>query len=305
MRKLSGFTIVELIIVIAVIGILAGLSVVGYRGVTEQGKIATVTAGLKDASGKLKLEKFDSRAYPLTGNLASAGIVDKDGVTYEYTSNGSTYCLTASNGNVSYKVSPDTTPSTGGCPGHSSNGVAAITNLASNPSVESNLTGYTGYYSPPLTRDSNMADSGTYSIVATTNSTTNPQGIIIPVTTSAQPNTQYRCSVALAGTANTMVTLSGRPATSADGYITEGIGANSINLGATFYRYVTTFTTPANTGILRIQVRINTPTSGRVIRADSVMCTTGPNNYNYADGSSANWIWNGAVNNSSSSGQPI
>jgi len=37
---------------------------------------------------------------------------------------------------------------------------------------------------------------------------------------------------------------------------------------------------------------------------DAIMVTQGPTLYNYADGNTAGWSWNGTTNNSSSTGQP-
>lgn len=53
-RHLSGFTIVELLIVVAVIGILAAITVVAYRGITTQANLNAARSNavtVRDAAG--------------------------------------------------------------------------------------------------------------------------------------------------------------------------------------------------------------------------------------------------------------
>jgi len=45
-----GFTIVELLVVIVVIGILAAITVVAYTGVTQKATVSTLTSDLDNAS---------------------------------------------------------------------------------------------------------------------------------------------------------------------------------------------------------------------------------------------------------------
>lgn len=51
MRKNSGFTLVEMIVVIAIIGILATLVVVRYSGQTDQAKVAAAKSQLSQLEG--------------------------------------------------------------------------------------------------------------------------------------------------------------------------------------------------------------------------------------------------------------
>lgn len=53
MRSKSGFTIVELLIVIVVIGVLASVSVTAYTGATERAADSAILTDLKDASTKM------------------------------------------------------------------------------------------------------------------------------------------------------------------------------------------------------------------------------------------------------------
>ncbi len=68
-----GFTIVELLIVVVVIGILAAISIVWYNGVTERAeytKIADTVIKYKDA---LALYRIENKHYPLAGSSTTVG----------------------------------------------------------------------------------------------------------------------------------------------------------------------------------------------------------------------------------------
>jgi len=140
-RATSAFTIVELLIVVVVIAILAALTLVTYRGIQDRARASSVTQGLSQAKKKLELYKVDHAAYPLTGGLASAGVVDSD-VTYQYTStDGGSYCLTGVSGNAVYQVTAMSAPVNGGCNGHSWNGGVSLTNLVTNGDFSQGSTG--------------------------------------------------------------------------------------------------------------------------------------------------------------------
>lgn len=73
MIKPRGFTIVELLIVIVVIGILASVTIVAFNGVQTRAKNAKSTAAIKDWVKIIKLHYADLGAYPGTSScLGSA-----------------------------------------------------------------------------------------------------------------------------------------------------------------------------------------------------------------------------------------
>lgn len=63
-KAMRGFTIVELLIVIVVIGILAAITIVSYRGITGRAEAVAVQSDLKGFSKLLELYRIDAGYYP-------------------------------------------------------------------------------------------------------------------------------------------------------------------------------------------------------------------------------------------------
>ena len=65
MRKSSsGFTIVELLIVVVVIAILAAISLVAYNGIQQRARDAQMLSDLTNAAKKFEIYAVDNGAYP-------------------------------------------------------------------------------------------------------------------------------------------------------------------------------------------------------------------------------------------------
>lgn len=62
----SGFTIVELLVVIVVIGILAAITIVAYSGISQRAIVALAQSDLTNASQQLKLYYVDHGVYPVS-----------------------------------------------------------------------------------------------------------------------------------------------------------------------------------------------------------------------------------------------
>lgn len=308
-RATSAFTVVELIIVIAVIAILATVTIVAYNGIQQNAHQAALISDLDNTAAIMAHDINANGAYAATVTVADGGkgLPTNSGTTYQYTVNNTAtspiFCLTGTNGNISYYINSNTdTPTKGGCPGDGVNGVPPITNMVINPGVESGVsTPNSSYYTPTVAIDNTNAAFGTNSIKVTTNSTTNVQGYIWQAP-NAQPSTQYVCSISLMGTAGTTVNVAGRAATSASAYIGEGYGAKNITLTSSWQRVSVSFTSPANTGIIYIQYHLVSAAIGINIWGDGAMCTQGSTVYNYADGDSPSWEWNGTTRASASNG---
>lgn len=118
-NKQQGFTIVELLIVIVVVGILAAITLVAYNGAQDRARSSRIVSSLGQVSKKVKLWKIEnSDQYPAT--LAEIGIANTSDATYQYTSNNgmspATFCVTLTiAGTSSYVSSSNDTAQNGVC----------------------------------------------------------------------------------------------------------------------------------------------------------------------------------------------
>lgn len=123
MASRKGFTVVELLIVIVVIGILATLSIIAYSGVQNQARASTLQSDLEQAAKKLEQYKFNNaETYPstLSDIKTLAGVKETPSNTMSYTYNSTTrrFCLTNTNASGSYFISStQLSPVPGSCDG--------------------------------------------------------------------------------------------------------------------------------------------------------------------------------------------
>lgn len=93
MRKTtSGFTIVELLIVIVVIGILVAITIVAYNGIQQRALVTTLKSDLTNASKQIELNQVDNGAYPTS---LPANVKASKNVTLSLSEAGSGYCINA------------------------------------------------------------------------------------------------------------------------------------------------------------------------------------------------------------------
>ncbi|MFZ2835793.1 MAG: prepilin-type N-terminal cleavage/methylation domain-containing protein [Candidatus Saccharimonadales bacterium] len=301
--KQRGFTIVELLIVIVIIGILATITIVAYNGIQERSRISSVNSALGQARKKLATYQVDNPdTYPADkAALGVLGIKDTDSLTYQYTRIAGppdTYCLTATNATTSYKISSTTSAATtGGCAGHGQGGVAAVTNVVANPSFETS----TSLWSP-------AGDQGSPTIAR---APTGPTGSYHLTVSKAAPVGSAQVNYIHNGaTANTTYFLGFWAWADSAGTANVQLARNNIgfspfiNLNLALTTTPTFFSatgvSPADTSQLRL--RITPKTDGLTTHYDGFIVVEGSTMTSYADGNSTDWAWNGSQDNSSSTG---
>ncbi len=92
MNYAKGFTLVELMIAVAIIGILSAVAIPSYSNYVVRGKLVEATGEL--ANGRIRLEQFfqDNRAYDATGTPCPAATRY---FTYACVTAPTTYTITA------------------------------------------------------------------------------------------------------------------------------------------------------------------------------------------------------------------
>lgn len=119
-----GFTIVELLIVIVVIGILASITMAAFGQVQLRAAKASLQSDIKNAATQLELGRVEAGTYRVSAGVTDSAswLSSSPGTTYQYSSDGAAYCLSATSsrmgvGSVSIK-SGGAGPIDGVCGGH-------------------------------------------------------------------------------------------------------------------------------------------------------------------------------------------
>jgi prepilin-type N-terminal cleavage/methylation domain-containing protein len=125
----NGFTIVELLIVIVVIGILSAITIIAFNGVTDRAAVAVAQTSVSQADNKIKaFTVTNSDVAPAA--LSQVGISNDANIDYQYTLiNGSAqpsqYCVTVTVKSATYYMGYDmalgswvTRPKEGTCADH-------------------------------------------------------------------------------------------------------------------------------------------------------------------------------------------
>ncbi|HWT40352.1 MAG TPA: prepilin-type N-terminal cleavage/methylation domain-containing protein [Dongiaceae bacterium] len=327
-HRTAGFTIVELLIVVVVIAILAAITIVAYNGVTNRAKASAAASAAEQAAKKVGVYAV-TNSDTLPNVLSDAGVTDSNGTTYQYRTynSGSNYCITATTSNVSYYVDNEShsTPTAGACAGQGANGASPITNLALDPRATQFAT-----VNGPVWKTArwfgNSPSTGTYSLI--TGAADGPVGISTYARktwssfTSGGGDFGYDNGI-MSATAGTTYTFSSYLRANADLSTariqvawrdstgtpigSQGSG-NSVNLtSGAWGRISATLTAPAGTASVQILSDVDGTTNigpGLSLDGTGMMVTQGGTLYNFADGASPGWIWNGTANNSTSVGSP-
>ena len=117
-EKSKGFTIVELLVVIVVIGILAAITVVSYTGISRRAVAASIQSDLSNASRKLELYRAEDPNNYYPDDPIGTGLIKFSNYTatpiYTHSSDYKTFTITAqkttAGGTVVYKITNSANP---------------------------------------------------------------------------------------------------------------------------------------------------------------------------------------------------
>jgi len=127
-KQSNGFTIVELLVVIVVIGILAAITIVAYTGISQRAVVASLQSDLTNSNQLLKMYYVDYGTYPQTLNGSNCPTGPSD----------TKYCLKASSGDT-YTYSSSSPYSSFGLVATNTNGtIWRITNSTAMAALSAN-----------------------------------------------------------------------------------------------------------------------------------------------------------------------
>ena len=295
-----GFTIVELLIVIVVIGILAAITIVAYNGITQRAVASSLQSDLEGSAKLLAIDQVNNGTYPATTAAANGGqgLKASSNNSYSYTVNNSTspqtFCLADTNGSTTYSVtSTNNVPLAGGC---------TVTNLMPNPNFGSGLTG--GYVANgsdgtgSISLSTDRAHVGTQSLKVVASGTAANNGLQMGANSSVAGTYTFSAWVYIPSTGGFNYLA---PAVISGGFTTEPpITARDQWVRVSFVAPVVT--SVAATWYLYDGGGAGSEATGNVFYVNQTMQTQGSTLYDYADGSYPGWIWNGTANASTSTG---
>jgi len=279
-----GFTIVELLIVIVVIGILAAITIVAFNGIQSRANTAVLQADLNNLAKKIQSENALTGTYPdtLSGMSGSAGTL----LEYTRTAGGASFCLTGQRGNTVNSASSTDKVSTTGCP---------ITNLVDNPSLEANTSNWSPHTNFTQSR---VQVNGEWTYRVTRNGTGAAAIYIGKSNPFATPDGSYSASIWVTTSVTTDLSLRIRDGTTNND---RGVVSTvSVQANTPTQLFASADLTGFNSA--HIAILSSSGAVGDVITADKAMFTAGTGKYVYADGATPGWSWNGGLNNSTSTG---
>lgn len=315
-RGRGGFTIVELIVIVVVIGILVGVTVVSYTLITKGVNEQQAANSLQKFATAANTFKSESGMYPSVMDQLDFTPAEGVSLQYSYMSSNDSFCATATyKGADAYIKSGSREVTSGGCPGHGVGGNEAIVNYSTNPGLEADVDGWRSNDGSviPRSRDSSVARSGSWSIRQSPNSTStalvslyavggnNPSGFVLPGAGVYTQSIYFRADVPHTGRLAVAWRIGGV-------WQTAVLGSTINGAAGQWTRATQTFTLPANVEYVRPAMYVHSTTAqpgGTYGWVDDYMIVSGGTAPAFADGSTAGWTWNGMQNASSSTGPAL
>lgn len=299
-RKQTGFTIVELLIVVVVIAILAAITIVAYNGIQNRAKSSALQSSASQAEKKLLLAAVDSGdLYPVdkAAYLLATNQADTPSETYDYfaSNDQKSYCVsvTGADGASQARTKSAAGPLEGRC----------VQNAVLNPSIEINSANMTTAFGQGGV--TSMSVNGTAPLsgasVLRTTWTTAPTsvttgGLWSGANSSTGLNAGGKTYVASGYVRNSWaggifnLNLVGR--TSGGAVTSEVYGPNVTVPSGAWTRVSVSWTAPANTDYFEVRIRQSggsLPVVGSTLDVDGFLLTEGVNLYSYGGSETTGW----------------
>jgi len=296
-----GFTIVELLIVIVVIGILAAITIVAFNGVQSRAKDSAAQSMASQVGKKVaEYAVMNADTYPAdkASLLASTGVSETGGTTYDYIASPTqkAFCVTVTKQGVSYSFSSVSGAAVKG---------RCIENLAVNPSVNSTLQSSFGAAGSTFATNSktiatDRAHEGANSLRTAISGTGQASTMSKPVA-----GTRVNAGEYLSWSFWVYSTKAGSAFNIVEGSrVSDSVYQNSveaISIPANAWTKISRTWSPAfdmnisQIGFYNLQV-----VSGDFVWFDELTIHKSDTLYGYSGGDNTGAFWNGAVNTSSS-----
>jgi len=301
-KKQTGFTIVELLIVVVVIAILAAITIVSYNGIQNRAKESAAQSTAAQVGKRMlqhAIEKGEIYPADKAAFLSYAGVADTSDTTYDYfvSPDQKSFCAGTTKQNVSYSFSAS---SGGAVKGR------CMENLAANPSAAGVSLAHFGaagstHATTSKAISSDRAHSGTTALKATVSAA----GQLSVMSKPAAP-LRLNAGESLSWSFWVYSTKAGNVSNLAeanrvsDGTYTNSGGVVSNVPANTWTKISRTWSPPEDQNISQIGFYNLQVVSGDLLWFDEFAIYKSDKPYQYSDGDSTGAFWNGNVNASSS-----
>lgn len=103
-QKSTGFTVVELLIVVVVIAILAAITIVSYNGISQRANESSLKNELATAVKKIETLKINSGTSTYPSEIASHGFSASTTLAYYNDANANTFCVESKKGTLVFSA---------------------------------------------------------------------------------------------------------------------------------------------------------------------------------------------------------
>jgi hypothetical protein len=177
-------------------------------------------------------------------------------------------------------------------------GVAPITNLAVNPSFETNTNTTNPANGATITRQASSAIFGSYGLgVSAPANGIGDSGVSLP-NGSMTAGTTYTFSASVRSLVDTSYRISVQGSFGTGNSPVTAFTAGEV-------KRLSTTVTATGTGRPAVYILRSNGSLVTNFDVDGVMQTETSTSYNFADGTTPNWIWNGTAHNATSTGPPV